>query len=110
MSMDNFKIIYKILKYLETAMDYPEADMKEISAKQLGISQDRWEQLLILLQDDGYIRDVCITQTLSDSKRRLAYPATPSITLKGLEYLADNSLMKKAAALLKGVKESVPGM
>jgi hypothetical protein len=27
-NMDNFNVIYKILKYLEKAMDYPEADMK----------------------------------------------------------------------------------
>lgn len=108
--MDNFKIIYKILKYLESAMDYPEADMNAISPQQLGISKDRWEQLLILLQDDGYIRGLSVIQTLSEPKRQLAYPVEPTITLKGLEYLAENSLMKKAAALLKGVKESIPGI
>ena len=32
------------------------------------------------------------------------------ITLKGLEYLEENATMKKAAALLKGIKETVPGL
>ena len=30
------------------------------------------------------------------------------ITLKGLEYLQENSMMKKAAAFLKTIKETVP--
>ena len=34
----------------------------------------------------------------------------PEITLKGLEYLEENSLMKKAANLAKGIKETIPGL
>ncbi len=30
------------------------------------------------------------------------------ITLKGLEYLSENSLMKKAANLAKSIKETIP--
>ena len=41
--MDNFRIIYKILKALETAMDYDEFDMNRISAEALTISQKRWD-------------------------------------------------------------------
>ena len=41
--MDNFRIIYKILKELETAMDYDEFDMNRISAEALTISQQRWD-------------------------------------------------------------------
>ena len=33
--MDNFKIIYRILQYLEKAMDYDEADIDFISAAKL---------------------------------------------------------------------------
>lgn len=84
--------------------------MEAISPPQLGISRERWEQLLILLQDDGYIRGLVVVQTLSDSKRHMGSPVTPAITLKGLEYLAENSLMKKTANLLKGVKETIPGI
>lgn len=108
--MDNFKIIYCILKHLEASMDYPEVNMEAISPQRLGVSQDRWEQLLILLQDDGYIRGLLVVQTLSDAKRYLACPIVPAITLKGLEYLAENSLMRKAANLLKGVTETIPGI
>ena len=30
--------------------------------------------------------------------------------LKGLEYLAENTMMKKAAELAKGIKEIIPGI
>lgn len=39
---DNFKFIYKILRTLEAAMDYPEFDISQISAEKLGISRERW--------------------------------------------------------------------
>ena len=39
--MDNFKVIYRILRYLEKAMDYDEADIDFISASTLGISERR---------------------------------------------------------------------
>jgi len=34
----------------------------------------------------------------------------PEITLKGLEYLEENTLMKKAANLAKGIKDTIPGL
>ena len=36
--MDNFTVIYKILKALEQAMDYDEFDIKQISHTRLNIS------------------------------------------------------------------------
>lgn len=34
----------------------------------------------------------------------------PRITPKGIEYLQDNNMMKKAANFLKGVKDMTPGL
>ena len=34
-------------------------------------------------------------------------PIAPRITLKGLEYLSENSMMKKAADIAKGVLEVI---
>ena len=34
-------------------------------------------------------------------------PMHPKITLKGLEYLQENSMMKKAAAFAKGLKDAI---
>lgn len=105
--MDNFKIIYKILKHLECMMDCEEIDVSAISHIRLGITKERWEQILILLKKEEYIEGIVSTKTLSDDKAHIVEPIKPTITLKGLEYLAENSLLKKAQNMLKGIVETV---
>lgn len=39
--MDNFIAIYRILSYLEQAMDYDMPDMSRISSSALGLSSNR---------------------------------------------------------------------
>lgn len=108
--MDNLRIVYKILKGLEASLDYEITDVGAISAERLGISYPRWEQVLIMLQDAGYIKGIVCTKTMDDDKMHICEPIQPVITLKGLEYLSENALMKKAANLMKGIKDTIPGM
>ncbi|WP_430408190.1 YjcQ family protein [Helcococcus kunzii] len=49
-----------------------------------------------MLKQSGYIIGIVIDQTHSDYSSRIVEPITPRITLKGLEYLQENSMMKKA--------------
>lgn len=107
--MDNFKIIYKILRFLEGSLDFEQTDVAAISYQRLGISKERWEQFLIMLQDSGYITGIVTAQSLAEDKRHIAEPIQPVITLKGLEYLVENTLLKKASGLLKGAKDVIPG-
>lgn len=104
--MDNFKIIYRILKYLEKAMDYDEADTDFISAKKLGISDQRWIAIMEMLAKEGYITGIdikrCIGGDICMSMSDIR------ITMKGLEYLQENSLMQKAAKLAKGIADIIP--
>ena len=53
--MDNFKVIYKILRYLEIMMDVSEPDMSPITAECLGLSQERWSNIMGMLIRNGYI-------------------------------------------------------
>jgi hypothetical protein len=108
--MDNFAIIYKILKALEKAMDYDEFDVDQISHTRLNISYQRWEKIMIMLSRSGYIEGIVYDQNLSDYSPKLEQPVTPVITLKGLEYLEENSLMKRAANIVKGIKDTIPGL
>jgi len=102
--MDNFKIIYKILKVLERAMDYEEPDLSLISAEALGISQNRWEAIMVMLQENGYIDGVHYIRSMGMKGVKLV---NLRITLKGLEYLEENSSMKKAANLAKGIADII---
>lgn len=100
--MDNFRVIYRILRYLEKALDYDEPNMDCISAKALKLSDQRWMALMEMLSKEGYIDGFSVQRTVDGSSS-----STPRITLKGLEYLQENSLMKKAAELAKGVAEII---
>ena len=105
--MDNFKVIYKILKMLEKALDYEELDANAFSCENLGLSENRRDSILVMLQESGYKKGVVIVECLSG---RAVNFSGMQITLKGLEYLNENSLMRKAANIAKGIKDIVPGL
>lgn len=108
--MDNFKLIYQILKHLEIHLGEEDLEIDKISHEQLGVSFIRWEALLRMMQEDGYIKGLVYEQTMSDSSPHVVMPIRPKITIKGLEYLSENSMMKKVGDTLKKVKEIIPGL
>lgn len=104
--MDNFKIIYKILKTLEKYMDNEQVPIELISYESFNISKERWSRLIKMMVDNGLLDGIrCIE---ADG---MAVPIVkiynPAITLKGLEYLEENSMMKKVADIAKGIKETI---
>ena len=103
--MDNFKMIYRILRYLEKAMDLDEPDMERISAEALGLSEQRWAALMEMLATERYVTGILVKRSV-DGETALSV-STPRITLRGLEYLQENSFMRKAADLAKGVVDVI---
>lgn len=103
--MNNFNIIYRILKYLEKAMDYDEADFDFISAEKLKITQQRWVAIMEMLENEGYITGISVKRS-ADGEVYCSI-AHPRITLKGLEYLQENSIMQKAANIARGVADII---
>lgn len=103
--MKDYTIIYKILKTLDRYAGCENFDYKLISAKQLKVKYEKWEQLIILLQKDGYIDGVTYTQTLSEKFPHIVEPIRPNITLKGIDFLENNSIMKKIKEELKLIGE-----
>lgn len=101
---ENFKNIYKLLKTLEKGMDVAEFDVKKISSTALGITEERWKRIMVMLVSNGLIEGVLIARDFSGIEIVMNNPA---ITLKGLEYLEENSLMKKASELAKGIVEII---
>ena len=99
--MYNFKIIYKILRELEKNMGNENFRIHTISAEKMNISFEKWEQLLILMQDEGYIKGLVVSKDLEQIYRHISELIKPQITIKGLEYLAENSFMEKAREALK---------
>lgn len=103
--MDNFKIIYKILKILEKSMSLEEFDkIQLLSAVALGLDYPYWSRIMTLLVNEGYVTGIYIEMYPAYPQVTLKYP---EITLKGLEYLNENSFMKKAARSEKGMIEII---
>lgn len=104
--MDNFKTIYRILRYLEKAMDYDEVDLSFISAEHLNLTERRWTAIMEMLAKERYVEGISVKRSV-DGEVALSL-SNPRITLRGLEYLQENTMMKKAANLAKGVAEMIP--
>ena len=105
--MDNFKFIYKVLKILEQSMDLEEFDKKGISRERLELSEASWCRIMAILVNEGYISGVETWSSMDCNYPRVAI-VRPEITLKGLEYLNENSIMKKVANLAKGISDIIP--
>lgn len=105
--MDNFKIIYKILKVFEKNLDVEGPDWEDLTPQKLNISEVLWQNLIQMLIKAGYIDGIKITSTATGT---YITPINPQITLQGLQYLEENSMMRKAYRLAKGIKDITPGI
>lgn len=104
--MDNFTAVYKILSALEKAMDLPKFDINDIGADALGVSKERWARYIEMMADVGYIKGVTVKMNVFDET--VIDARNIRITLKGLEYLQENSIMRKIYNAAKGIKEILP--
>lgn len=100
--MQDFRIIYNILRILQRSMDLEEFDKDSLSPERLGLSVPKWSRIMAMLIKERYISGAETWDAADCGYPRVAL-TRPEITLKGLEYLETNSLMNKAASLAKGV-------
>ena len=104
--MDNFKVVYTILSTLEKALDIPEFDTSLISPEALGISKVRWERYMEMLLDCGYVKGVALQHYITG--QTAVNIQDIRITLKGLEYLQENSIMQRMYKAAKGIADLIP--
>lgn len=103
--MDNFEIIYKILHFLEMTMDNDAIDFEFILPKSLGITKNRWEKIIVMLVEEGFIVGIGIA--ITGGRYYLFNYENMRISLKGLEYLEENKQMKRAAEKLIGIERTL---
>jgi hypothetical protein len=99
--MDNFKLIYRVLRFLEAASRQEEFDDDSFSAEHYKVNESLWANTLEMLVDRDYIKGVTVKRG-ADGHVSLSI-SSPRITLTGLEYLQGNDFMRKAAAEAKGI-------
>lgn len=107
--MDDFRTIYKILRILQKSMDLEEFKKNSISAETLGLSIPKWNRIMAMLLNEGYISGGETWNAMDCGYPKVAL-TRPELTLKGLEYLEENSLMRKAADLAKGIVGTASNM
>lgn len=101
---DFFVLAYKILGYLYVCMKEGEAvDSEFISPENLKINVQYWIAVLKALSDEELIKGVRFAETLGKSYS--ANLSKAEITMKGIEYLEENSLISKAREFLKEAKD-----
>lgn len=105
--MQDFKVIYNILKTINVVAGddtFPIVDYIKKQGEQIG--ENRLAGLLEMMVDEGYVKGIVVRRYLS-SPTPIVYYESPRLTMKGLEYLEENSLMKKAARIAQGIVDVV---
>ena len=87
-------------------MDLEKFNPDSISQEALKISDERWNKYMEMLLDAGYIKGVKIQKYVAGGTS--VDIDDIRITLKGLEYLSENSIMQRLYKAAKGITELVP--
>lgn len=108
MSKDDFHVIaYKILRYLYKQIKNGKAvDVDRIMPEnsEFVINESYWEFILTELATEGYIAGISIKQTDRNQRKWIDDLDRIQITMKGIEYLYSDGLMKKVMEQETGVK------
>lgn len=80
-------------------MDNEEFNVSNLKAGNFNINQTKMDKILKMLVDNGYVNGIAHRPNINS----VQILDSVSITLKGLEYLEENSLMQKASDVAKGI-------
>jgi len=110
---DYFILAYRFLSYLYACLKggaSPDWEYLNYNTKDFPIGESYWCYLLDHLISDGYIEGIVKMTRVGQSVPAFKEAGGIQITPKGIEYLQENSSMKRAAEFLKSIKEIVPGL
>lgn len=85
--MTNLQAGVKILQILDDNAGDEDFDFDAISAEAVGISETKWEQVMIGLQESGYIKGLTVVKLMGEKFSHIRGGIFPNITLEGMEFL-----------------------
>lgn len=107
MAQDDMHVVmYKILAYLYKCMKEgvkPERGM--YSADAVGINEAYWQSIMVELSRRQLVKGFDIMSTSGDDYVTIR---NPRITMDGVEFLMENSMMRKAFEFLRDTKSAIP--
>lgn len=107
---DYFVIAAKVLDYLYKCLKKGIApDPELLSPEALGINESYWNYVFQNLAEYGYITGVITRKLMGNPEIQVKIQyGSLKITPLGIEYLAENSTMKKALETLQTIKDLIP--
>ena len=107
---DYFVIAAKILDYLYKCLKKGIApELELLSPEALGINESYWNYIFHNLSEYGYITGVISKKLIGNPEVQVKLQYNKlRITPPGIEYLAENSTMKKALETLQTIKDLIP--
>ena len=108
MSNETKDIIIAVLTYLNDSLDEERIDFNKVNPESLGVSRPRYSRVLEMMLEDGLITGLHkISQV---GKTYDGYKAiNPRPTLHGIDYLDSNKPTQRAYAILKEIRDWIPG-
>lgn len=105
---DMHVVMYKILAYLYECMKSGEKPVRaNIECTAFGINKLYWSSIFAELAERGYVKGVRI---IHGDYWDEVYISEPRITMAGVEFMMENSMMKRALAFIREIKDTVPGI
>ena len=79
--------------------------MEMFDADALGVNERYWTVIMQELMERGYVAGFVTKQLGKDVK---IIPKNPSVTMEGVEFILDNSMMKKAMDFIREARDFIP--
>lgn len=112
MAKDDYHVLaYRILTYLYQCLkEGAVPDLDYIGYEALGIEESYWHYIMLHLLTDEMIEGASKFNLVGRSKPLVKLTSDIMVTPKGIEFMQNNSAMKRAYDFLKSVKEIIPGL
>ena len=105
-SDDMHVVMYKILAYLYACMkDDATPDKSMYSHKALGVNEGYWNSIMAELSRRKLVKGIDAKPMMDKDYVTIV---NPRITMEGVEFLMENSMMRKARDFLISIKAAVP--
>lgn len=99
--MDDFKIIVRLLAAIRASEEKAVFDISLIDEKNMRTTAQKRDNLALKLQKAGYVEGLVTSEDIDNAPLAVLWEySKPSVTLEGLEYIHDNSAIRKAISEL----------
>lgn len=104
---DIYVIMYKILAYLYKCMKSGiEPQLSKWDAEAMAIPQSYWNNIVEQMMEHNFISGVECTHVFGGET--IIDPVNPAVTMEGVQFARENTMMAKAKKFLQDTKAAVP--